>query len=212
MSCSVMLCAMCGAVSCRCASCNVLPPSLLLLGSLSALSSNLKLPIMSSQSQKAAATMENVTNLEDEPGDDNPLSTQWTAARWHTPSAHWTSASDNTMVSILERNKSQGHQADSGWKPGVWNEVANAVRGGPRGPKTVKSCQDCWCMLVKEYNDICWLITTVLNMSEISNIIDVVRIVDADEVVEDTECMDDPCSCCLSIFWGNHHKSEAALD
>lgn len=58
--------------------------------------------------------------------------------------ARWSNANDETMVSIVERNKTEGHQADSGWKPGVWTEVSHKLPGGPGGIKTVKSCQDRW--------------------------------------------------------------------
>ncbi|OJT06737.1 hypothetical protein TRAPUB_2409 [Trametes pubescens] len=75
--------------------------------------------------------------------------------------AHWSNVNDETMVSILEKNKTEGRQANSGWKPGVWTEVSHELQGGLGGVKTVKSCQDRWRTLLKEYNTVHWLVTQV---------------------------------------------------
>jgi hypothetical protein len=47
-------------------------------------------------------------------------------------------------VATLTAAKANGLQADSGWKPVVWQQCADALRDSPGHPKTSKKCQDHW--------------------------------------------------------------------
>jgi hypothetical protein len=56
----------------------------------------------------------------------------------------WTSADDALIVATLTAAKANGLQADSGWKPVVWQRCADALKDSLGPPKTSKKCQDHW--------------------------------------------------------------------
>ncbi|KAK7036919.1 hypothetical protein R3P38DRAFT_2418791, partial [Favolaschia claudopus] len=53
----------------------------------------------------------------------------------------WTNDCDATLVRTLLACKEQGLQSDSGWKPVVWTQCAEALKDTPGPVKTAEKCQ-----------------------------------------------------------------------
>jgi len=61
-------------------------------------------------------------------------------------SAHWTEADTAILVNCLMRHKDTGRTQDNGFKPEVWKEAADLVKGSTMmgGPKTPDACKSRW--------------------------------------------------------------------
>ncbi|KAF8177561.1 hypothetical protein K438DRAFT_1480586, partial [Mycena galopus ATCC 62051] len=56
----------------------------------------------------------------------------------------WSSTDDAKLVATLTTAKANGLQADSSWKPLVWQQCTDALKDSPDPPKMAKKCQDHW--------------------------------------------------------------------
>ena len=59
----------------------------------------------------------------------------------------WSSSDDATLVCTLREQKDNGNQSGAGWKPQVWQAVADAIKaeGTSKGAeKVAKKCADHW--------------------------------------------------------------------
>jgi hypothetical protein len=54
------------------------------------------------------------------------------AAATRAPSASWTAEEEKFLVDCLLEHKTQGNQAEAGWKPQVWTDIE--TRLADRGP------------------------------------------------------------------------------
>ena len=45
----------------------------------------------------------------------------------------WSSSADATLVRVLREQKENGNQSGNGWKSQVWQAVADALKGRPKG-------------------------------------------------------------------------------
>lgn len=61
-------------------------------------------------------------------------------------SAHWTDADTAVLIDVLLRYKDTGRTQDNGFKPEVWKEAAELVKGSTiiGGPKTPEACKSRW--------------------------------------------------------------------
>lgn len=61
-------------------------------------------------------------------------------------SAHWTEEDTQVLVDTLMRYKDSGRTQDNGFKPEVWKEAAELVKGSTSigGPKTPEACKSRW--------------------------------------------------------------------
>lgn len=60
--------------------------------------------------------------------------------------AKWSPASDDKLCAILDKYNDGEHRAGTGWKPTVWQKVANRLAGDldGAGPKTKEKCKSRW--------------------------------------------------------------------
>ncbi|TFK78634.1 hypothetical protein K466DRAFT_606798 [Polyporus arcularius HHB13444] len=98
-----------------------------------------------------------------EPDTSSTGKTPTSTATGKKPHAIWTSANDETLVTVLEKATEDGERGDNGWKKPAWTAAARALANpSVGGVKSADGCREHWTkQLVKDYNQVHTLITTI---------------------------------------------------
>ncbi|KAJ7727819.1 hypothetical protein DFH07DRAFT_970033 [Mycena maculata] len=83
----------------------------------------------------------------------------------------WTDTDDALLVATLRQAKDNGLQADSGWKPTVWNLCTNTLKDSPGPAKTMDKIQDHWGKTVIFWQILSpWQLLTLLQLKSAFNL------------------------------------------
>ncbi|KAJ7802458.1 hypothetical protein B0H13DRAFT_1931871 [Mycena leptocephala] len=81
-----------------------------------------------------------------------PFSTSL-SIRGHASPCQWRDVDKVKLLNRLRRGKTNGFQADSGWKPQIWNYCAADLAGTPGAEKTAAKCKD-HCQIKKSFAEV----------------------------------------------------------